>query len=181
MQVLNAAKKYQIPSLVQVCTNYLDNELKASNACSVLEHSIFFNEEALSQKCLELIEENTEEAISSEDFMTISRETLAKILDSEKLRIAELNLFERSYEWARCKIKEAESIRDALGMCLFKIRFPIIPTKEFAEVVCSKNVLNKDEQLELFKYMTIGSESAKPRAFNCNSRKPAGMYSYLII
>ena len=152
MHVLHAAKKYQLPSLVQQCTDYLDKELKASNACSILDHSRFFNEDALIKKCLDNIERNTVEALSSEDFLKVSDETLALILESEKIgAMDEVKIFERCYQRAVNKADGKQSPRDVLGENLFKIRFPVMPIQEFTDIVCPTHVLSMEEQLAIFK------------------------------
>ena len=175
MHMLHAAKKYQLPALVQLCIKYLDNELSASNACSIPDHSRFFNEQALAQKCLKKIEENTEEALSSYDFMTISKETLSIILDSDCLGMEEVKIFEKCYEWASNRADMNNSIRDILGETLFKIRFPAIPIQEFTDIVCPKNVLTGEEQLEILKYIASPQNNAKPQAFCCEARKQGNL------
>ena len=181
MHILNAAKKYQLPLLAKLCVNYLDNELTATNACSVLEHSIFFNEQTLKEKCMEKIEEQTEEALSTDNFLSVSKDTVSVILDSDKLSMDELKLFERSCDWARNNRNGAKSIRDTLGECLFKIRFPVIPMKEFTEGVCSTNILTKDEQLELLKYMAAPTPTNRPPAFNCEKRTSTGTFGHSVL
>ena len=170
MQVLHAAKKYQLPSLVKSCITFLESQLHMSSACTILDHSLFFEEPRLTQKSLREIEAFTEHALSSEDFNSLSRDAVSMILDSDKLTISELDLFEKTYEWAVCNCKEPETIRETLGECLYKIRFPIIPVKEFTEIVCPKNILSSDEQLEISKYIAALTNGAKPSRFNCTPR-----------
>ena len=151
MQILHSAKKYQLSVLVKRCITFLDNELKASNACSILDHYQFFDEKDLAKKCLDKIEQNTEEALASDDFMSITSETLGVILDSAQLAIEEVKLFEKTYEWASKRSDDTKSICAALGENLYKIRFPTMMPKEFNEIVCSKDVLDDREQLQIFK------------------------------
>ena len=124
MQILHTAKKYQLSILVKRCVNFLDNELKASNACSILDHCQFFSEKDLAKKCLDIIERSTEEALASDDFMSISSETLGCILDSAQLAIKEVKLFEKAFEWASNRTDRTLNVRTVLGNNLFKIRFP---------------------------------------------------------
>ena len=170
MQILHAAKKYQLSILVKQCVNFLDNELKASNACSILDHCQFFDEKELAKKCLEKIERSTEEALASDDFMNISSETLGVILDSAHLAMNEVKLFEKSFEWASKRTGQSKSIRAVLGNNLYKIRFPTMTNREFTEIVCSKDVLTADEQLQILKYLTSPETSTKPKAFTCEAR-----------
>ena len=171
MQVLHAAKKYQLSILVKRCVDFLDNELKASNACSILDHCQFFGEKNLSKKCLDIIERNTEEALASDDFMSISSETLGVILNSAHLAMKEVKLFEKAFEWASNRSDRTLNIRTALGNNLFKIRFPCMTNQEFTEIVCTKDVLTEREQLQIFKYLASPQTSEQPKSFCCDARK----------
>ena len=154
------------------------HQLLGQRAQRILDHSRFFNEQALVHKSLKEIEDNTKEALTSDDFMAVSKETLSVILDSDKLSMDELQIFKRSFEWAKQNVTETSSVRDVLGDCLFKIRFPVIPMQEFTEEVCSKDILNKDEQLELLKYMAVPKNTTKLHKFHCKQRK-SGKCLYL--
>ena len=168
MHVIHAAKKYQIPSLVQRCIQYLENDLKASNACSILDRSRFLNEKDLAKRCLDEIERNTVEALSSQDFLTVSDETLSMILESDLIgAMEELKIFEKCYQWAARRVDTKTSIRDCLGKNIFKIRFPVMPVQDFKDVVCQTNVLSRTEQLEIMNYMASPTYNAKPRGFKC--------------
>ena len=172
MQLLHAAKKYQLPTLVNQCVNFLDNQLQASNACSILDHCQFFDEKKLAKRCLEKIEDNTKEALASEDFLTISKETLGVILDSSKLALDEVNIFRKTYEWASNKTDETMSVREALGNNIYKIRFPTMNHKEFTDHVCSTNILTEREQQQILKYMDNPEICLKPDPFSCDRRTP---------
>ena len=171
MQVLHAAKKYQLPILVKRCVDFLDNELKASNACSILDHCQFFDQKDLSKKCIAIIERNTEEALASDDFINISSETLGCILNSAHLAIQEAQLFEKAFKWASNRTNGTLSVRAVLGNNLYKIRFPCMKNQEFTDIVCSNDVLTEGEQLQIFKYIASPENSGKPKSFCCDARK----------
>ena len=170
MQIHIAARKYQLSILVNRCVEFLDNELTASNACSILDHCQLFGENDLSKKCLDIIERNTAEALASDGFMNISSRTLGVILDNAHLAMKEIKIFEKAFEWASKKNDGSVNARTALGNNLFKIRFPAMKMKEFTEIVCAKDVLTENEQLQIFKYLA-SPKSGKPKSFCCDARK----------
>ena len=170
MQLLHAAKKYQLSALVKRCVTFLDNELQPSNACSILNHCQFFGENELGKKCLEKIEQNTEDALASDEFLTISMETLGVLLDSNQLAMKEVDIFKRTHEWALNNTDETRSLREALGENIKKIRFPIMTAKEFNDHVCPTNVLSDSEQLQILRYVLNPEISPKPDAFSCEPR-----------
>ena len=56
------------------------------------------------------IEEGTLEVVNSEGFYSISQETLAFVLSSDRLRIDELKLIEAYCDWARQKAESDDEI-----------------------------------------------------------------------
>ena len=73
MQVLYLAKKYLVPSLANKCTEYLQEHLAASNVFSVLPQAQKFEDKDLEERCWEVIEGQTEKALTSEEFVTLER------------------------------------------------------------------------------------------------------------
>ena len=73
MQVLYLANKYIVPSLAKNCTAYLGDNLKASNVFCILLHAQKFEDKDLENRCWEMIEKQTEEAVTSDEFVTVER------------------------------------------------------------------------------------------------------------
>ena len=172
MPLLHAAKKYKLSILTNRCTEFLDNELKPSNACEILDQCERFGELDMEKSCLEIIEQNTTEALATDEFMNISNVTLGIVLDSDKLSMDEVDIFEKACEWASEKTDETHSIRDILGENIYKMRFPVMTIKEFNDRICSTDVLSESEQLHIFKYMANPENSPKPEEFCCEPRIP---------
>ena len=172
MHILNAAKKYQLISLQKHCTEFLDKELDSNNACTILEHCRFFNETELTDKCLKLIEKNTTGVFDSLGFKSISSETLSLILDSEKLCMNEVDIYQRCYQWAVNRCGKESGVRKELGDIVYKIRFPTMAVDEFADIICPTNVLTEKEQLTILQYIASKKKEKKPGGFCCDLRKP---------
>ena len=170
MHILNAAQKYQIDSLKTLCIKFLENQLDANNVYTILEHCRFFHETHLAEKCLKLIEKNTKDVFTSSEFMSVSAETLSYILDSDKLSMKEVDIFLKCFKWATARCENKRSVRKELGDILFKIRFPTMTSSEFADKVCPKGVLTKEEQLDILRYISSERKDKRPEGFICNSR-----------
>ena len=170
MQVLHAAKKYQLPSLVKECTDFLDTNLSAENVLPILEHSQFFDEPNLVEKCFDVIEKETEDVFTTDDFMALSHETLTSILDREFLRFDEVKLFQKCHDWANKRKRPSQSTREILGDALFKIRFPTMSAAEFADVVCKTDVLSSDEKTDVFMYIASSDKDKSSKYFNSSKR-----------
>ena len=73
MHVLHLAKKYMLPSLAEKCGEYLQENLEASNVFAILPHAKKFDDQDLENRCWEVIEKHTEEAVTSDEFVTLER------------------------------------------------------------------------------------------------------------
>ena len=105
MEVLYLANKYMVPSLAQKCAEYLQRNLKGSNVFCILLHAQKFEDEDLKERCWKVIQEQTEEAVASDEFVTVERSLVEKIVMREVLNVKEVELFKAVDRWAteQCK------------------------------------------------------------------------------
>jgi len=85
MQVLYLATKYMVPSLAEKCTAYLRDNLKASNVFCILPHAQKCEDKDLEDRCWEVIEKQTEEAVTSDEFVTVERSVVESVVKREKV------------------------------------------------------------------------------------------------
>ena len=129
--------------------------------CSILPHAIHLDEQHLINRCFTLIDTQTKAVLDSQSFFSISREVLVKIVERDTLVGArEIDIFSTCLKWAE---KECErngwdcttaNKRQALGNVLNLIRFPLMPLDTFSNQVTTAGLLNKDESLFVFLYLT---------------------------
>ena len=159
MQVLYLANKYLVPSLVKKCKEYLRSNLIASNVFCILPHAQKFEDKDLEDRCWKVIEEQTEEAMTSDEFVTVERSVVESVVKREVLKVTEVELFKAVNRWAtkECErqgmTSDGETKRRVLGEDIVKgIRFPLIPQKDFASVVFDSRILNYEELGNMIKY-----------------------------
>ena len=159
MQLMYLAKKYILPSLVDKCSTYLQENLSPSNVFTVLSNAQKYEEKDLLDHCWKVIEKETEEAVKSDGFMTIERSVLEEFVEKETLNIKEVELFKAVDRWAgkECEkqglVAEGSVKRRILGERIVKgIRFPAMEQKEFARVVLECDILSKKEVCDLVRY-----------------------------
>ncbi|CAH3026423.1 unnamed protein product [Porites evermanni] len=152
MQVLYLAKKYLVPSLAGRCTEYLREHLEASNAFSILPQAQKFEDKDLEERCWNVIELHTEEAVTSDDFVTLERSIVETVVKKERLNVKEVDLFKAVDRWATKEVErqgltpDGEVKRRVLGEEIVKaIRFPVMSYNEFASVVWDCDILTKRE------------------------------------
>ena len=178
MRVLYLAKKYMMPSLADKCAEYLRDNLEASNVFSILPHTQKFEDKDLEDRCWEVIEMQTEEAVTSDEFVTLERSLVEAVVKSEKLDVKEIELFKAVDRWAikECERQgitpDGEAKRRFIGEEIVKaIRFPLMSQKEFSSVVFDSNILIMKEIGDMMKhYSGVSSTSPSPLQFLQSSR-----------
>ena len=169
MQVLYLAKKYWVPSLADKCTEYLREHLEASNVFSVLPQAQKFEDKDLEERCWEVIETHTENALTSEEFVTLERSVVESVVKRERLNVKEVDLFKAVDRWATKEVERQRLTPDGvvkrriLGEEIVKaIRFPVMSQKQFASVL-DCDILTKEEIVLMMKhYSGFGLESSLP-------------------
>ena len=169
MQVLYLAKKYLIPSLADKCTEYLQEHLDALNVFSVLPQAQKFEYIDLEERCWEVIETQTENALTSEEFVTLERSVVESVVKRERLNVKEVDLFKAVDRWATKEVERQRLTTDGvvkrriLGEEIVKaIRFPVMSQKQFASVL-DCDILTKEEIVLMMKhYSGFGLESSLP-------------------
>jgi len=121
MQVLYLANKYMVPSLAEKCVEHLRDNLKASNMFCILSHAQKFEDGYLEDRCWEVIEEQTEEALKSDEFVAVERSLVETVVKREALNVNEVELFKAVDRWPSEQNKrqgitpDGESKRRILG------------------------------------------------------------------
>ena len=169
MQVLYLANKYMVPSLDEKCTEYLRNNLKASNVFSILPHAQRFEDKDLEDRCWEVIEMQTEEAVTSDEFVTVERSLVESVVKKEVLNVKEVELFKVVDRWAKTECErqgitlDGEANRQILGEDIVKaIRFPLMSQNEFMSVVFDSYILTMQEVGDMMKHYSGVLKSPLP-------------------
>ena len=118
-----------------------------------------FEDKDLEDRCWEVIERQTEEAVTSDEFVTLERSLVETIVKREKLNVKEVELFKAVDHWTTKESErqgispDGESKRQILGEGIVKaIRFPLMSQKEFASVVIDSRILTLEEVGDMVKH-----------------------------
>ena len=161
MGVLYLAKKYMVPSLAEKCMRYLHDNVDGTNVFGILPIAQKYEEKNLVDRCWKVIDEQTEEAVKSDEFATLERSLLEAVVTRDILTIEEIELFKAVDLWAtkECERRGLASNgtvkRRILGEQIVKeIRFPTIRQEDFASVVLDSDILTKDEIISIIKCLS---------------------------
>ncbi|KAL3120066.1 hypothetical protein niasHT_003318 [Heterodera trifolii] len=157
MAVLYAAKKYNIPALVDASLQIPISELR--NIFLAYAQALLFELEDFSIKCLRYICQNAIQLFGSNDFLQIDQKMLCNLLDRDRLLLNnEFEIWKAALRWADEKCCQngiecsSENRRSLLGPALFKIRFPNIHEENFANYVVPSGVLTMEEVLGVYQF-----------------------------
>ena len=179
MQVLYLANKYLVPALVEKCTEYLRDNLIASNVFCILPHAQKFEDKDLEDRCWEVIEKQTEEAVKSNEFVSVERSVVESVVKRDRLNVEEVDLFKAVDRWAtkECErqgaTSDGETKRRILGEDIVKgIRFPLMEEKDFASVVFDSGILNLEEFGNMIKHYNSVLATTLPFLVACRIKFP---------
>ncbi|KAK3729799.1 hypothetical protein QZH41_003412 [Actinostola sp. cb2023] len=187
MEVLYLADKYMMPFLAEKCREYLKKELNPESVFSILPEVSKMGDQELEQHCWDIVDTETQSAVSSAQFLDSSNELICQVLARDGLRIKEVSLFQAVDRWVSKQIQEkgvdcsGETKRAVLGEEVIRLfRFPLMSLKEFAETVLPTKVLIMDEVTELIQvysnppavttFCSTKERSAKDRLLIPNNR-----------
>uniref|UniRef100_A0A1I8EX36 BTB domain-containing protein n=1 Tax=Wuchereria bancrofti TaxID=6293 RepID=A0A1I8EX36_WUCBA len=152
-------KKFEITALEKHCVELL-GELTPSLAVALLEQAVNFGSEELLHRCNQVIDEQSDEALSSDSLTSVSIETLKKLVRRSELSPSgELSVFKAVCNWAAAECKRrgieetAENKRLVVADVLNDVRFPTMTVEELGEVANS-GILSDLEIGVLFRYVT---------------------------
>jgi len=92
--ILNAAHKYKVHGLEQLCANFLMKNLEASNAFTILNEAGKFHLDDLKNASMKEIEKHAPIVFQGyDDFLNVDKETLQYVLGKDTLsRVREIQL-----------------------------------------------------------------------------------------
>ncbi|KAL3096697.1 hypothetical protein niasHT_025125 [Heterodera trifolii] len=151
MAVLYAAKKYNVPALVDAALQIPISKLR--NVFFAFAQARLFDLEKYVNDCLHYIDENADALLKSESFLQIDQKLLCEILERDQLKMREeISIWEACHEnGIECS---ATNRRHVLGPALFKIRFPLFSQEEFSEKIVPSGILTTNEVAGVAQYHT---------------------------
>ena len=177
MGALYLAKKYIVPSLAEKCKDYLQDKLDPSNVFTILPTALKYEEKNLVDRCWEVIDSQTEQALKADGFEIIEKTLLEALVQRETLQIREVELFKACDRWAinQCRKQglatDGELKRRVLGEKIIKaIRYAVMKQEEFAGVVLDAKILTLDEIVTFFKFFS-SQEISPPLGFSETRRR----------
>ncbi|XP_055348164.1 BTB/POZ domain-containing protein 3-like [Paramacrobiotus metropolitanus] len=153
---LVCADKYDLPRLIRICSDFIANHLSVDNCLTVLEQAIQWSAAGIAQKCLDLVDAQSDAVMRSDRFTDISPATLQMILQRSTLTAEENVVYLAVERWgvAACARNGLDSSavnrRQMLGDALFLVRFPLLTSWQLANGPGQSGLLTEAEIGSIF-------------------------------
>ncbi|XP_052787254.1 BTB/POZ domain-containing protein 6-B-like [Mya arenaria] len=159
---------FQVPALVDECSQYLRSIFSKDNVCEILDLSLQYDNEGLRNAASDYIDQNASNAIETKGFLQVSQRCLEYMFAGDTFYVDEQTIFRRSLDWAKQHEKEknpnktkyqgeedkadttVKDFRKALGNALQYIRFGTMSFLEFSEIAGSS--LNAEDIKSIHQY-----------------------------
>uniref|UniRef100_A0A914H0Q1 BTB domain-containing protein n=1 Tax=Globodera rostochiensis TaxID=31243 RepID=A0A914H0Q1_GLORO len=181
MAVLYAAKKYDVAGLTKACVAVAIPKLR--NVFVAFDQARLLEEKDFSRRCLAYIDKNADTLLLSKLFLQIEQKLLCEILGRDELMTSkEITIWNAALRWADEKCRQnskkcsAENRRAMLGPALFKIRFSLIPQKDFSEKIVPSGLLTDAELVGVYLHYShpdVTLPGLYPRQFPTKQQLPA--------
>lgn len=131
IDVLATSLEYGLDDLRDLCVDYMDANLTATNACDVMQAAVTYNQNDLKEKTMVFVEDNSVEVFKSKGFQEISEDTLVSILRSSRLNMDESDLYKAVKEWSTVNsVVNGRKIHEVAREAIKHIRLPLFSAEE---------------------------------------------------
>lgn len=106
LPLMYAAKKYFLSGLASECRVALERSLSVDTVCTLLQHSISFNEHELKKKTLKFISKNTCQVLNTPAFLDLPHDAVNDVVGLDIIAgTSERQLYEACVKWAKHQLK----------------------------------------------------------------------------
>ena len=152
--------------LTKKCMDFLERKISASTVCTILNHSIMYDERELTDKCVNYIAPRCGKVIEGESFISLTPDAMSRILSCNLLYVdSEQDMFDACLKWATKRAMSKNSditdtdLRSHLGDNLRKIRFSSMTAADFAKNLGKRGILSDTEKSLFYYYLLTGGDS----------------------
>ncbi|XP_076035532.1 BTB/POZ domain-containing protein 6-A-like isoform X2 [Oratosquilla oratoria] len=175
LEVYEAAHKYQLEAARGICSQYIISNVTTGTALPALEAAILFDDEAMDNKCTQIMNQNPDAVMSSENIGVLKRDFFKNLLQRHDLAVStEVILLNGVIAWGKAQLvnrgEEATgcALRKETEDLLQEVRFLTMSCEEFIDNVIDTNVLTHTECIHILKAIRGAPLSTIPKSTPLN-------------
>jgi hypothetical protein len=172
LEVLALAEQFEIPTLKEMCSQYIQESVDVENSCMLLELAREYNSKSLETFCLLFIDKNIQRVLTTKGFEDLSEATLLQVISRDELETAveeEIDIFLAVYRWTKNRYSSYSTVKNATPDQINRemqqiakdvithVRFPLMTSDQMSSIVEPKNFVSNDLTFEVYKYHVVGN------------------------
>jgi BTB/POZ domain-containing protein 9 len=151
LELLSLAHKYGFLALESAIQGYLKAILDVKNVCQIFDLSAFFQLRDLFSSCLDFLDQNAGEVLSTDSFAMLSKNSIIEIIKRDSFCAPEVQIFCAVTDW----INTNDDIKDNdIQDVLREVRLTLISLNELFHTVRPTKFLDADAILDAIKVKT---------------------------
>ncbi|XP_071492468.1 BTB/POZ domain-containing protein 19-like [Diadema antillarum] len=149
VDVLASSIEYGLEELRKVCNAYLTQNLSEVTACETIQAAVTYGQDSLRNTVLAFIEEHTVAVFKHPRFEELSEESLAVILQSNRLKMDEMDILATVINWAlvNATVQRIPTLQ-AISKVIKHVRLPLLSEDELQKVE-KENEMNQVVPIEM--------------------------------
>lgn len=159
-EVMNLSNIYEMKSLDEICSAYLETSLREDQIFQVLETAVLNGMPKIQHICLTKIGENVPRLFKLPSFLEVNLKTLCLLFENELLDCDESDVFKAAIKWAEHPNPAAINkclARKKLDRAIYLIRFPTMAIEVFDRCLDEPNIfLRSNEISSIFRCIVSG-------------------------
>ncbi|XP_054462486.1 kelch-like protein 10 [Anoplopoma fimbria] len=145
-ELLLAADQLNVMDIVQTCCNFLGEQLCPKNCIGIFQFTNICFSSELQSKAYRYIIDHFEEVVFSEEFLQLSVQQLADILDRDELNVRkESTAYEAVLRWIA---HVPEERKEHIAVLLSKVRLALMSMDYMRSNVMSNELVNKNTECQ---------------------------------
>ncbi|XP_047469799.1 kelch-like ECH-associated protein 1 [Penaeus chinensis] len=151
IEVSRLAAKYQMDTLAELCSQYLENNLNDKNLSEIYNVAVSLKNPSLLQGCSRIVSGRTSTVLLEPNFVRLSQDALLHLLQTTLYISSEVKIFRAVLTWSKHQIDRRgalfseAALRREIEPLLPHIRFLSMSTDEFVSHIMPSGVLTSDE------------------------------------
>ncbi|KAJ5080075.1 pep-cterm sorting domain-containing protein [Anaeramoeba ignava] len=165
IEILFFSSKYLIDELIEICSNFIKNNLQIETIVDILKLSEAMNFNQLLDSSYQFILDNFKEFIKTLFFLGLEENHLNSILSNDEIIINEFELFQSIIKWGKHKLNinhekeiRKETLQNQISNIIDKIRFIDFSEQELEDTLKEDLIPNQTSQ-KLFEFQNLQNQN----------------------
>ncbi|KAJ5078479.1 pep-cterm sorting domain-containing protein [Anaeramoeba ignava] len=173
IEILIFSSKYLIDELIEICLNFIKNNLQFETIIDILKLSESMNLNQLLDSSYQFISENFEEFIKTPFFLELEENHLKSILSNDDIFMNEFKIFQSIIKWGKHKSninqekeekEEKEQLQNQISNIIDKIRFIDFSKQELKDTLKEDLIPNQISE-KLIQFQKLQNDTKQLNQF----------------